>query len=424
MFRISVIIIISCLLCSVAQAQQSFVESSIFPQFDCEQKIVWEMKNVTIVIPDDSTVVRADAKRFGERFSRRGIDVTVKTESELQEKDLDNNLCMMGPITSFSQWNRFGIPVEKTMQGFRIGNFSFDDPLFGFSFTSTTSPARIAISGNSLGALKQVENESVFGFEFVVFKDYVLQLIGNGSHIVDMNAIKKSLYTPIESKYFVFMVSKNLMLEDEKSYDAEIKEFDNHVETFVEKMELSLPEKKIQVYIHATPEDIKYFAFGDLCSDGIMYGYVTNDYVIHSWNWTKHIVEHEASHYIFNQQINDAPATFLSEGVVVWYEYKKNAEMGKIIFQGAVEHADYDLTDVILGKENFFQGDKFYFISAIFTDYLMDTYGLDKFKELYRYDRRDLLSAFEKTYSKPLSEILDEYKKWLMSKSANQNLNQ
>jgi len=424
MIRISVIIIISCLLCSAAQAQQSFVENSIIPQFDCEQKVVWEMKEVTIVIPDDSTVVWVDAKKFGESFSRKGIDVTIKTESKLQERDLDNNLCMMGPITSFSQWNRFGIPVKKTMSGFEIGNFSFDDPLYGFSYTSTTSPVRIAISGNSLYAHKQVEDEAFWGFEFVVFKDYVLELIGNGSHIVNMNALKESLYTPIVSKYFVFMVSKNLILEDEKLIDAVIEEFDNHVEVFVEKMKLSLPEKKIQAYIHAAPEDIKYFAFGDLCSDGIMYGYVTNDYVIHSWNWTKHIVEHETNHYIFNQQINEAPATFLCEGVVVWYEYRKNAEMGKIIFQGAVEHTDYDLTDVILGKENFFQGDKFYFISAVFTDYLIDTYELDKFKELYRYDRRDLLAAFEKTYSKPLSEILDEYRKWLMSKSANQNLNQ
>jgi hypothetical protein len=310
------------------------------------------------------------------------------------------------------------------MHGFKIDDFSFYYPLHGFSYTSTISHVRIAISGNSLYAHKQVEDEAVFGFEFVVFKNYVLELIGNGSHIVDMNAIKKSLYTPIESKYLVFMESKNLMLDDEKSYDAEIEELDNHVEVFVEKMDLSLPEKKIIAYIHATPEDIKYFAFGDLCSDEIIYGYVTNDYVIHSWNWTKHIVEHEVNHYIFNQQVNAAPATFLAEGVVIWYEYRKNAEMGKIILQRAIEHADYDLTDVILGKENFFQGDKFYFISAIFTDYLMDIYGLDKFKELYRYDRRDLLSGFEKTYGKPLSDMLDEYKKWLMSKSANQDLNQ
>jgi len=421
MFRKSVIISIACMLCSVVQAQQSFVESSIIPQYDCEQKVVWEMKKVTIVIPDDSTVVWVDAKRFGERFSRRGMEVTVKTESKLQENDLNNNLCIMGSITSFSQWDRFGIPVKKIVRGFEIGNFSFDDPLHSFSYTSTTSPVRIAISGNSPYAHKQTENETVFGFEFVVLKDYVLELIGNGSHIVDMNAVKKSHYAPKESKYFVFMVSKNLISENGKSNDSEIEEFDNHVEVFVEKMELNLPEKKIIAYIHATPDDIKYLTFGDLCSDGITYGRVTNDYVIHSLNWTRHLVEHEANHYIFNQQLNKSAATFLSEGVVVWYEYKKNAEMRKFIFPVVIEHVDYDLTDVILGKENFFQGDKFYAISAIFTDYLMDAYGLNKFKELYRYDRRDLLSGFEKTYSKPLSEILEEYKKWVRAKSANQD---
>ena len=302
--------------------------------------------------------------------------------------------------------------------------FHEGDPLHSFSYTSTTSPVRIAISGNGLYAHKQVENEKIFGFEFVVFKDYILELIGKGSHIVDMNALKKSHYTPKESKYSVFMVSKNLVLEDGKSNDAEIEEFDNHVETFVRKMELSLPEKKLEVYIHATQEDIQIFTgfFDDLCNDGLTYGRVTRDYAIHSWGWTRHIVEHEINHYIFNQQINkERFATFFCEGVAVWYDYKKNADMENFFFSIAVEHVDYDLTDVILGKENFFQGDKFYAISTVFTDYLMDTYGLNKFKELYRYDRHDLLSGFEKTYSKPLSEILEEYKKWVRAKSANQD---
>jgi hypothetical protein len=421
MHKASVLIFFACLLCLVVQAQQSFLENSIFPQYDCEQKVVWEMKKVTIVIPNDSTVVWVDAKRFGERFSERGMEVNVKTESKLQESDLDNNLCIMGPITSYSQWNRFGIPVKKTIRGFEIGDFSFEDPLHAFSYTSTTSPVRIAISGNSFNAHKQVEDETVFGFEFVVMKNYVPELICNASHIVDLNTIKKSLYMEIESKYFIFMVSKNLILENGKSNDAEIDKLDNHVEVFVKKMKLNLPEKKIKTYIHATQDEIKYFTFGDLCNDGIRNGYVTNDYVIHSWEWTRENVEHEANHHIFNQQVNESPAIFLSEGVVVWYEYKKNAEMKDIIFQRAIEFADYDLTDVILGKENFFQGDKYYFISAIFTDYLMDTYGLDKFKDLFRYDRQNLLSGFEKAFSKPLSEILKEYKKWLRTKSANQD---
>jgi len=47
--------------------------------------------------------------------------------------------------------------------------------------------------------------------------------------------------------------------------------------------------------------------------------------------------------------------------------------MRNFFFPLAMEHVDYDLTDVILGKENFHQGDKFYAISAVFTDYLMDT---------------------------------------------------
>ena len=59
MYRKSVVIITACLLCSVMQAQQSFVESFNLPQYDCEreQKVIMKIKKGTIVVPDDSTVV-------------------------------------------------------------------------------------------------------------------------------------------------------------------------------------------------------------------------------------------------------------------------------------------------------------------------------------------------------------------------------
>jgi hypothetical protein len=255
-----------------------------------------------------------------------------------------------------------------------------------------------------------------FGFEYVVLNNAVPELIGNGSHISDLKALKKSLYTPIESKYYIFMVSGNLDLDDRKANDAEIEKFDKHAEAFVEKMRLSLPEKKIQTYIHATQEEIKYFSgyFGSLCDDGTMHGFINGD-EIHSWKWGG-AIEHEANHHLFNRQVNKMAPTFLSEGIQKWYEFTMSAEQKEKGFQRAREFADEDLTDVICGRTYFFQGDKYYLISGIFTDYLIDTYGLDKFKELFKNETRDILAGFEKTYGKPLSDILGDYKSWLLNK--------
>ena len=116
--------------------------------------------------------------------------------------------------------------------------------------------------------------------------------------------------------------------------------------------------------------------------------------------------------------------TFLLEGIQKWYEFTMSAEAKEKGFQKAREFVDEDLTNIICGRGEFFQGDKYYLISGIFTDYLIDTYGLNKFKVLYKYETRDILSGFEKTYDKPLSKILEEYKKWLLTKAISQVMNQ
>ena len=401
------------------QRQQSFAERYNLPRFDCELKVVMGIKKMTIIVPDDSTVVWVNAKMLEENASRGGLGVTVKSESQLQKSDLDDNLWIMGPVADYSNWDKFGIPVEKLSNGFKIGDFSFQDSLYGFSYVSPlgASPIRLVFSGNTLEAYTQIDNMPSYGFEFVVMRNAVPELIGNGSQITDLNAVKHTHYTPVESKYYVFMISKNLNQEElEKINDDEIEKYDKHVEAFVQKMELSLPEKKIKTYIHATQEEIKYMSgwFGTLCDDSNMNGFVTGD-EIQSLKFGG-AIEHEANHHLFGQQVHTMATTFLSEGIQKWYEYAISAEAKEKGIQKAQEFSDEDLTDIICGRSNFFQGDKYYLISGIFTDYLIDTYGLNKFKELYTYETRNLLTGFEKTYGKPLSDMLGEYKSWLLTK--------
>jgi len=396
------------------QRQQSFAERYNLPQHDCEQKNAIEPKKLTVIVPDDSTLVWNLVTRLQENGARRGMEVTIITESKLQKSDLDSNIWILGPIASYLHWNRFGIPVEKLNSGFKIGTLSFEEPSHGFTYSSPpgTFPFRIVISGNSLDAYQQVANMPSFGFEYIIYNNAVPELIGNGSHIADLNALRKSLYISRESKYYIFMISENLSLEEREVNDAEIEKYDNHAEAFVKKMELSLPEKKIKTYIHATQEEIKYFSgfFGALCG-GTVHGFVTGA-EIHSWKWGG-AIEHEANHHLFNQQIHKMAPTFLSEGIQKWYEYTVSTEKKEKGFQRAREFADEDLTNVICGNANFFQGDKYYLISGIFVDYLVETYGLNRFKELYRYETRDILLGFENTYNKPFTEILANYKKWL-----------
>jgi hypothetical protein len=190
-------------------------------------------------------------------------------------------------------------------------------------------------------------------------RNAVPELIGNGLQIIDLNAVKNTHYTPIEGKYYVFMISKNLNQEElEKISDGEIEKYDKHAESFVQKMELSLPEKKIKTYIHATQEEIKYMSgwFGTLCDGSTMSGFVTGD-EIQSWKFGG-AIEHEANHHLFNQQVHKMAPTFLSEGIQKWYEFTMSTEQKEKGFQRAKEFVDEDLTNIISGNGNFFQGDK------------------------------------------------------------------
>ena len=121
-----------------------------------------------------------------------------------------------------------------------------------------------------------------------------------------------------------------------------------------------------------------------------------------------------------DQVNNEAATTFFAEGIQKWYEYTQKDAEKKRGLEKAREFADEDLTEVICGKTSFYQGEKYYLISGIFTNYLIDIYGLNRFKELYKYSiyNIDVLQGFIKIYGKPLSEILANYRNWLLPSEA------
>ena len=153
--------------------------------------------------------------------------------------------------------------------------------------------------------------------------------------------------------------------------------------------------------------------YSDLCYNGTMYGYALND-EIHASGFSDNAIQHEAGHWLINNQINKTTANFISEGIQMWYMLSTNDEFKQQGLLMARQFSTEDLTDVITGKENFFQGDKYYLISGIFVSYLIEKYGVEKFKELYSFNHDEMLIGFEKTYSTSLPAIVQDYNKWVV----------
>ena len=125
---------------------------------------------------------------------------------------------------------------------------------------------------------------------------------------------------------------------------------------------------------------------------------------------------HRTIRKIIDQISNETATTFFSEGIRKWYEYTQKDTEKERGLERAREFADEDLTEVICGRTSFYQGEKYYLISGIFTNYLIDAYGLNRFKEFNKYSiyDTDMTQGFLYSYGKPLSEILAGYKKWLL----------
>lgn len=408
------------IVCTISlYAQQNFIEKYNLPVYDCDHtnyNKFWT-NDVIVVIPDDTTGYMDDAKKIKEDHKGKNINIAIKSESQLERKDFNSNLFVLGIIGQYSNWEKLGIPVSKLSSGFQIENYSFSESLHSFIYVSDllSGPMRVAYIGNNLQSYKQLFHTTPLGFRFVVKRNTVPVYISNDSVSYDLASFKERHYTVRESKYYTFLLSENLTEEQMKTYNEQVIKYDNHVESFVEKLKLELPTEKIQACIHPDQQGIKYMSgnYTAICYDGIMYGYALND-EIHSWGFSGNTIEHESGHWLINSQINKTTGNFISEGVQMWYMFTTSDEFKQMGIAMANQFASEDLTDIISGKGNFFQGDKYYLISGIFVDYLIEKYGIDKFKELYKFNYDEMFIGFEKVYGEALPKIVEDYRGWLV----------
>lgn len=177
---------------------------------------------------------------------------------------------------------------------------------------------------------------------------------------------------------------------------------------------MELPAEKMVCYIHNDNTEIGYgcglFDFIDVGNIG---GFAY-DYEIHNKEVSLSII-HEGNHMIFDQ-LNKSASVFYAEGIQTWYEFSGNAPAKKDGIKMALQYKDENIIDVIQDKDPFFipeDPDKYYYISGLFTEFLIENYGLDSFKRFYRQDIQKDPESYTRIYQKDLPELLEDYKRWL-----------
>ncbi|MBN2613347.1 MAG: hypothetical protein JXB00_17470 [Bacteroidales bacterium] len=114
-------------------------------------------------------------------------------------------------------------------------------------------------------------------------------------------------------------------------------------------------------------------------------------------------IEHESLHFVFNYSVGENTGHFLAEGVVMYFQKQSNYEL-------AYSFPADTLKKLILEQIDFFSTKNSYPVSGVFVNFLIEKWGLEKFKTLYIY--KNISNGFKTIYNKTIDEIIIDFKEW------------
>ena len=351
-------------------------------------------------------------ERLKEQYALSHKNCVFKKESELTDSDLQNLLILHAPIHYYKDWNQFNLPIIQEEKGFSFRGQVYTEENDGIFYMS---PRIVAITGNSFTPIWNLFNSYCILYRYVIIKDnaYVKYGMLNG-HEINLEKIRESNYKSVTTKYYNFYISKSL---------GEISnENDEVVEQIRETMDLELSDYKIPCMIHSDPNEARlfsnYFPFtgSDILPESAIFGVCLNG-LIHVIGEDKGLISHESFHALWDKLVG-IRNTFFAEGVQMYYEFVNDSSNITKALAVMKNHKEYDLKPLILGNEFYnapSENNKSiaYSISGLFSMYLIEKYGLPKFKLLFRAEKGE--KGFIDVYKLDYETLLADYYSWIDS---------
>ncbi len=399
--------------------QEGYIDVRKLPTPDCTGKTsIWNdfNKNETkiLVIPDNPS----DSVEFFRMFNyKKGAyaDSLIKRESGLTEEDFKMGLEIYGTIKDFKNWNRFHLPFKKIPNGFSYDDVEYINNSDGFFFISNN---RMVYSGNSLEPIWKEQSTNAPYYKYMIFKNGLMdKLCINDISIIDVAKIRESNYNKISTKYYNLFIDKKL---------GEINISDSVIIDICLKMQLPLPEFKINAFLHYDPNATRlfsnfYFMAGcDTLSTEMKFGTVQID-GIHTTGDDIGFVKHETFHYLWkilvgiNPNINE----FFDEGIQKYYEFLNDTLQSQYALKIQKEYSDYDIFDLVVkgDRQKFWGGPSennvpiAYYLSGLFVKFLIDEESLNIFKSFYV--SRNVDESFDMYYKHTATEMILKYNDWI-----------
>jgi len=391
------------------------VKSIPRPDHEAFQKIAgyyyFEAEKV-FVIPE-GTEESSGLEKIKEAFARSYKNCVFKNESELSDADFKKLLVLHAPIHHYKDWSRFNLPILREEKGFSLRGRKYTDVNDGIFYIS---PGIVAKTGNSSAPIWNLYNSYCALYKYVIIADnrYVAYGTLNG-HEIDVEKIRTSDYESVASKYFTFDVAKSL--------EGISTEYDALVERICKTMDLDLPDFKIQCMVHSGPNAARLFSnwfpyLGcDILKDSVSFGAAHNG-LIHVIGEDRGLISHEAFHAIWDKLVG-IRNTFFAEGAQMYYEFTQDSSKIAAALEVVKKYREYDMKSLITGN-GFFNAPNennrciAYPMSGLFSMYLVEEYGLEKYKSLFSAERGE--NGFPEVFGSRLDTILAGFYSWVDSK--------
>lgn len=398
--------------------QEDYVDVRKLPTPDCSGKTsIWNEFNKNkikmLVIPDSPS----DSVEFFRMFKYKGgyADSLIKRESRLTDKDFEMGLEIYGTINDFKNWDRFHLPFKKIPNGFSFNDVEYINDSDGFFFISNN---RMVYSGNSLEEIWKQQSTMAAYYKYMIFKNGLMdKLCINDSSIIDVAKVRDSNYNKSFTKYYNLFIDKKL---------GEINISDSVIIDICLKMQLPLPELKINAFLHNDPNATIMFAnfyFMTNCETlepTMKIGTVQID-GIHATGNDFGLIKHETFHYVWKKLVGINPNIneFFDEGIQKYYEFLNDTLQLQYALKIQKEYSNYDIFDLVVkgDRQKFWGGPSennvpiAYYLSGLFVKFLIDEGGLNLFKSFFVSQNVD--ESFDMYYKHTATEMILKYNDWI-----------
>ena len=399
--------------------QEGYIDVRKLPTPDCSfSSSVWNEFNkneIKILVRPDNPSDSVEYFRMFNYIKGLFVDSLIKKESELIASDFKVGLVIFGLINDFHNWNGFSLPIEQISNGFLFNGIKYSSNSDGIFFISND---RVVYSGNSLEQIWKQQSTNAFYYKYMIFKNGLMdKLCINDSSIIDVANIRASNYYKTSTKYYNLFIDKKL---------GEIDISDSVIIDICDKMQLPLPEFKINAFLHYDPNATRlfsnfYFMAGcDTLSSEMKFGTVQID-GIHTTGVDIGFVKHETFHYLWQKLVGINPNIneFYNEGIQKYYEFLNDTLQLNYALEIPKEYSDYDIFDIVVkgDRQKFWGGPAknnvpiAYYLSGLFVKFLIDEWGLNAFKSFYV--SQDIEESFDKYYQHTAAEMILKYNNWI-----------